>query len=317
MLSFIASRLLQTLPVLVGVSFIVFISVYLLPGDVTQALLGLAATKERMASLAREMGLDRPLVEQYLIWLGHLLSGDLGSSHVMRMPVAQVLWDKTVNSLLLAGASLLIVIVVSFLLATTAAAAFRSRYDRFVLGFTFLLAAMPVFWLGIVLIYALAVFVPVFPMAGMYNMHSPGGLPDLLAHLVLPSVTTAAASIAIVTRVTRGAVIEALNQPYVLAARAWGAPRKVALYRHAVRNALPTFINISGLQVGYLFGSVVFSEIIFAWPGIGLQLYTSIIARDGPMIQGCVLVVALLFVVGNVTADILIRWLDVQADDRR
>lgn len=313
---FIASRLLQTLPVLLGVSFIVFISVYLLPGDVTSTLLGLAASKERMAALAHEMGLDRPLHEQYVIWLGNVLSGDLGLSHVMRQPVAEVLLDKTFNSLLLAGSSLLLVLVVSFALATTAAARFRTRYDRLVLGFTFLLAAMPVFWLGIVLIYAFAVYVPIFPMAGMYNMHNPGGIADLLAHLVLPSIATAAASIAIVTRVTRAAVLETLGQPYVLAARAWGAPPRVALYRHAVRNALPTFITIAGLQVGYLFGSVVFSEIIFAWPGIGLQLYSSIIARDGPMIQGCVLVVALLFVAGNATADILIRWLDVQANER-
>lgn len=315
MMRFVLIRLLQTIPVLIGVSFVVFATVHLLPGDVTRTILGLAASQERMAALAAEMGLDEPLPQQYLIWLGNLLSGDFGQSHVMRTPVAEVLLNKTGNSLILAAASFLIVIVVSFALATTAAVRASSRYDRAVLAFTFLLASMPVFWLGIVLVYIFSVYMPIFPMTGMYNMHSPGGLGDLLGHLVLPAVTTAAASIAIVTRVTRSALIEVLNQPFILATRASGAPRSVVLYRHAVRNTLPTFINISGLQIGYLFGSVVFSEIIFAWPGIGLQLYDSIIARDGPMIQGCVLMVAVFFVLGNATADILIRWLDVRAHD--
>ena len=126
----------------------------------------------------------------------------------------------------------------------------------------------------------------------MYNMVDPGGLGQLLHHMVLPAVTTAASSIAVVTRVTRSQMIDVLGQPYILAARARGLTRRQIILRHAVRNTLPTFANIGGLQIGYLFGGVIFSEIIFNWPGIGLQLFEAILQRDVPMIQGCVLVVA-------------------------
>lgn len=141
-------------------------------------------------------------------------------------------------------------------------------------------------------------------------MARPGGLPDLLHHLVLPAVTTAASSLAVVARVTRGALVDTLQQPYVLAARARGlSPRRV-IYVEALRNALPTYVNISGLQIGYLFGGVMFSEIVFNWPGIGLQLYTAIVQRDIPVIQGCVLAVALIFVLGNLLADLMVHALD-------
>ncbi|MEP9390468.1 ABC transporter permease [Mesorhizobium sp. KR9-304] len=304
-------RSVQTLPVLLGVSFIVFISVYLLPGDVTQQLLGLAASKESIASLRKELGLDDPFIVQFWIWLERVLTGNLGNSHVMRAPVWDLVLGKSMNSFVLMLSSMFIVMVLSFMLATISAWKKDSAIDRAISTAMFLLASMPVFWLGIVLILLFSVTLPLLPSAGMYNLSAPGGFSDLLSHLILPTVTTAATSLAIVTRVTRSAMVDALASPYITAGKARGLSSRSIIYRHAFRNALPTFVNISGLQVGYLFGSAVFSEIIFAWPGIGLQLYNSVISRDGPMIQGCVLMVAVVFVLGNLVADIIVRWLDV------
>jgi len=310
MLKFILMRLLYSVPVLFGVSVVVFLSLQLIPGDIAQTLLGFSATAERMAELRRQLGLDQPIVVQYGIWLWRVLHGDFGMSIAMRVPVSSILDIKIVNSLILAGASLLLVITASFLLGTASAARFRSPFDRFIVFFTLILASLPVFWLGIVLLYAFGVKLRLFPMSGMYNMADPGGIPDLLHHVALPAVTTAASSIAVVTRVSRSALVDALTQPYILAARARGLSNEGIIYRHAVRNVLPTFANISGLQVGYLFGNVVFTEIIFNWPGVGLQLYDAILVRDAPMVQGCVLVVAIVFVLGNLIADTIVYALD-------
>jgi peptide/nickel transport system permease protein len=310
MIVFILRRLLHTIPVLLGVTMIVFLSIQLIPGDVAQTLLGFSATAERVAALRRDLGLDKPIYIQYATWLWKLIQGDLGRSIAMRVPVASVLGIKIVNSLILSGASLLIVIVGSFFLGTISAAHFRKPFDRFTVFFTLFIAALPVFWLGIVLLYVFGVKLRLFPLSGMYNMANPGGLPDLLHHVILPAVTIAASSMAIVTRVTRSGLIDALTQPYILAAHSRGLTSKRVTYLHGVRNVLPTFANMCGLQVGYLFGCVVFAEIIFSWPGVGLQLYDSILLRDAPMVQGCVLVVAAVFVLGNLVADVIVYALD-------
>ena len=310
MLRFLAWRLVQVVPVMIGVSFIVFAALYLVPGDIANTLLAMFYTEERAAALRAELGLDRPMLVQYGVWLWNALNGDLGRSMMMRLPVMTVLQDKVGNSLILTGASLLIVIPVSFLLGVVAAARFRRPADRLIVFFTLLLASMPVFWLGIVLVYLLGVRIPLFPMAGMYNMADPGGFWDLAHHLVLPAVTTAATSVAIVARVSRGAMLDALGQPYVMAARSRGlAPWRVT-YVHGARNILPTFFNMVGLQIGYIFGNAIFAEIIFNWPGIGLQLYQSIVHRDPTMVQGCVLAIAFMFVLGNLLADAIVYALD-------
>lgn len=310
MLLFLFNRVLHAVPVLFGVTFIVFISVYLLPGDVTQQILGLFASEERAAILRVKLGLDRNLLVQYGLWLWNLLHGDLGQSQIMRAPVVAILGGKVLNSLILTGASLLLVLVISFAMATIAAARHRGVADRLVLICTFLLASMPVFWLGIVLSYLLGVRWHLLPVSGMYNMADPGGIGDVLRHLILPAVTTATTSIAIVTRVTRGSMITVLSQPHILAARARGIRQRRIVYLHATRDVLPTFANICGLQIGYLFGGAVFTEIIFGWPGIGLQLYDSILARDTPVVQGAALAIALVFICSNLVADAIVHALD-------
>ena len=307
---FVLARLFYSLPVLLGVTIVVFLSLQLVPGDVARTLLGFSASNERVAALRQQLGLDDPLLLQYVRWLWSVLGGDLGRSIAQQLPVATILFGKIFNSLVLMLASLLLVVTVSFVLAVISAARFRTITDRTVVAFTMILASLPVFWLGILLLYFFGVRWRVFPISGMYNMTDPGGFDQLLMHLVLPAVTTAASSIAVVTRVSRSALIDVLSQPYILASTARGLSRQVVILKHGVRNMLPVFANISGLQIGYLFGSAIFSEIIFNWPGIGLQLYDSILARDVPMIQGCVLVVAVVFVLGNLVSDVIVHALD-------
>jgi peptide/nickel transport system permease protein len=312
----ILRRLLHAIPVLLGVSFVVFAAIQLVPGDVARTILGFSATEERVQDLRAALGLDRPLLVQYGLWLQALLGGDLGRSLALNVPVTTVVLDKIGNSLLLMGASLLLVLGLGLVLAVLAAAAHRRPVDRAVTGLTLLLASMPPFWLGLILLYLFGLQLGLFPISGMYDMAAPGGVPDLLHHLVLPAVTTAASSVAVVARVLRGTLIDQLAQPYTLAARARGALPREVVWREAVPNALPTFATIGGLQIGYLFGSAIFSEIVFNWPGIGLQLYQAIIARDIPVIQGCVLAVAAVFVLGNLVADLIAYALDPRRSAR-
>ena len=310
LLTFALGRALSAIPVLIGVTIVIFLSVQLVLGDIALSILGRMATQDQLQALRESMGLDQPLPIQYLRWFGDLMRGDIGVSLSQQLPVAQILGPKIWNSLILMAGSLVMVLVVGFALAVLSAPRFRRLTDRAVVLLTLVLASLPVFWLGIVMLYFLAFKWKLFPISGMYNIIRPGGFWDLIHHLILPATVTAASSVAVVARVTRSRMIDVLNDPYILAARARGlSPRQIVL-RHGVRNTLPTFAAIGGLQIGYLFGGVVFTEIIFNWPGIGLQLYDSILARDIPMIQGCVLVVAAVFVLGNLVSDIAVHALD-------
>lgn len=310
MLKFTILRIAHSAPVLIGVTFVVFVSLYLAPGDVTQQLLGMFASEERSAELKVELGLDKPILIQYGIWFWNLLHGDFGTSPIMKAPVFDILSNRIVNSLILMAGSMAIVIVVSFIMGTLSAARFRKPFDRFTVLLSLLFAATPVFWLGLVLLYLFSVHWNILPSAGMYNIASPGGFGDLLRHLILPAVTTAIPSIAIMTRMTRSTMIDVLAEPYIVAARARGFTGRRIIFVHAVRNVLAQYVNMIGLNVGFLFGGAVFSEIIFTWPGIGLQLYDSILKRDGLVVQGCVLAIAVVFVVANMVADIIGFGLD-------
>ncbi|MCZ8081154.1 MAG: ABC transporter permease [Rhodobacteraceae bacterium] len=307
---FALGRLVSAIPVLIGVTVVVFLSVQLVPGDIALSILGRMATQEQLAALRESMGLDRPLIVQYGRWFGALLQGDIGVSLAQQLPVAQILVPKIWNSLILMAGSLSLVLTIGFGLAVISAPRFRSLTDRIVVALTLIFASLPVFWLGIILLYFLAFKLKLFPISGMYDVVGGGGFWDLIHHLILPASVTAASSIAVVARVTRSRMIDVLNEPYILAAKARGLTRRQIVLRHAVRNSLATFASIGGLQIGYLFGGVVFTEIIFNWPGIGMQLYDAILARDIPMIQGCVLVVAVVFVLGNLVSDVVVHALD-------
>ncbi len=310
MIRLIINRIFATILVLIGVSFVVFAALHFSPGDVARTILGLGATEERVQALRQELGLDRPLLIQYWDWMMALLRGDLGRSISLGVPVSEVIFDKIWASLLLMGASFFLTVSFGLLFAALSGGYHRSLMDRLITLLMLLLASLPPFWLGIVLLIIFGLKLRIFPISGVGAMADDATLYVVAMHLILPAVTTAASSLAVVARVTRGAFIDEMGEPYVQAARARGLSQRRIISIETMRNVLPSFVTIAGLQIGFLFSSALFSEIVFNWPGIGLQLYLGIVQRDFPVVQGCVLAIAIVFVVGNLLADILSIALD-------
>ena len=310
MIRLIVNRIFATILVLIGVSFVVFAALHFSPGDVARTILGLGATEERVQALRQELGLDRPLLIQYWDWMMALLRGDLGRSISLGVPVSEVIFDKIWASLLLMGASFFLTVSFGLLFAALSGGYHRSLMDRLITLLMLLLASLPPFWLGIVLLIIFGLKLRIFPISGVGAMADDATLYVVAMHLILPAVTTAASSLAVVARVTRSAFIDEMGEPYVQAARARGLSQRRIISIETMRNVLPSFVTIAGLQIGFLFSSALFSEIVFNWPGIGLQLYLGIVQRDFPVVQGCVLAIAIVFVVGNLIADILSIALD-------
>ena len=310
MIRLIVNRIFATILVLIGVSFVVFAALHFSPGDVARTILGLGATEERVQALRQELGLDRPLLIQYWDWMMALLRGDLGRSISLGVPVSEVIFDKIWASLLLMGASFFLTVSFGLLFAALSGGYHRSLMDRLITLLMLLLASLPPFWLGIVLLIIFGLKLRIFPISGVGAMADGATLYVVAMHLILPAVTTAASSLAVVARVTRSAFIDEMGEPYVQAARARGLSQRRIISIETMRNVLPSFVTIAGLQIGFLFSSALFSEIVFNWPGIGLQLYQGIVQRDFPVVQGCVLAIAIVFVIGNLLADILSIVLD-------
>ncbi|WP_432545505.1 ABC transporter permease [Kineococcus sp. SYSU DK004] len=303
-------RVASTLLVLLGVSLVVFLLLQLVPGDPARAVLGAGATAESVAAVRAELGLDRPLPVQFLDYLGGLVQGDFGRSLTVQQDVSTLLLPRLENTLVLTGAALLLCVLVGVPLGVLAARHQYGVFDRVAMFVTLAGASVPVYWFGLVLIGVFALSLGVLPTSGMYNTRNPGGLPDLLAHLVLPAVTAALVPLAVIARMSRSVFVDVLQQDWVRTLRASGLSERSILWRHGLRNALPPIVNVVGLQVGYLLGGVIFVEVVFGWPGLGQQLYTSITQRDLPVVQAGTLFVALAFVLVNLLADVVVGLLD-------
>ena len=307
---YLARRLLLLVPVLAGVSIIIFMVLHLSPGDPVDIMLGSQATAEDRARLRTQLGLDQPLPVQYVRWVGHVVRGDLGRSLWMKRAVLDEVLGRFKATLLLTGTALLLSTVAGLALGVASATRPHSLLDRTSAVASLFGASMPSFWLGIVLIVVFALWLGWLPASGMYAPYGGGGLRDLLAHLVLPAVTLAAASVTIVARLTRAAMLEVLGQDYIRTARAKGVIESAVVLRHGLKNALIPIVTVIGVQAGYLLGGAVLTETVFAWPGVGTLMVQGILARDFPLVQGCVLVVALSFVLINLAVDLLYASLD-------
>ncbi len=306
----VVNRVVMIIPVLFGVSVVIFLLMHLAPGDVTQVLLGPMASEAAKAQLRIALGLDRPLPIQYLLWLNNVLHGDFGVSIANKRQVSEVVLPKLWNTAILGIASALIAYIVGLVVGIFAAARARSPLDWISMGATVLIGSTPPFWLGLILVLFFSLTWRLFPATGMENLTGNGGIPDLLHHLVLPAIATAAYPAAIVTRMVRSSVLDVLSQNYIKVGRAKGIPRALLLRKHALRNAMPPIATICGLQLGYLLSGSLFTEVVFAWPGLGNQLYNAIIARDIPTVQAAVLLIAGIFVVINLLVDLLNVYLD-------
>ncbi len=303
--SYVVKRLAAVLPVLLGVSVVIFLLMHLAPGDVTTVLLGPQATEHDRNILRHTLGLDQPLPVQYGKWLVRTAHGDLGTSIATSLPVAALIVPRFVNTVILTVASMFLAVLIGYSVGLFAALRSRSLFDRGVMVGTLVLGSTPPFWLGLILVLLFALRLRWLPVSGMIDMAGNGGTLDVLRHLILPAVTTALAPAAIITRMVRSSLLDSLARPHVRVARAKGLRRRDLLRRHVVLNALPPIMTITGLQLGYLLGGALFSEVVFAWPGLGSLLYDSITARDMPVVQAATLLIALTFVLVNIGVDLL------------
>jgi ABC-type dipeptide/oligopeptide/nickel transport system permease component len=299
-LTFLIRRLLLAVPVLLGVVFVVMLTVELIPGDAVALMLGEHATKEAVAVLRDYLGLDKPLLVRYVEYVGRLARGDLGRSIQQNRPVVDELADAWPATVQLTIAALLIAAGVGVAAGVVSAVWPNSAFDAVArLGSLFGLS-MPVFWTGLVLIVVFALWLPWLPVGGT-------GSP---AHLVLPAVTLSLPSVAMVARMTRSSVLDVLREDYVRTARAKGVTERLVVAKHALRNAAIPILTLLGLQAGQLMGGAVLTETVFAWPGLGRLMVKAIFARDYVLLQGAVLVFALAFVVINLAVDIAYGALD-------
>ena len=295
---------------MLGVSVVIFLLIQLAPGDAATSLLGPQASEAAKQDLRHTLGLDRPVPVQYLAWLLRTLSGNLGTSVATQLPVVSLVGPRFLNTLILTCGSLLLAIVIGYAVGLFAALRSRSLFDRLSMALALLAGSAPPFWLGLLLVLLFAIQLRWLPVSGMEDMAGDGGVLDVLRHLVLPAITTALGPAAIIARIVRSSVIEALGRPHVRVARAKGLPRARLIKRHVIRNALPPIITITGLQLGYLLGGALLTEVVFAWPGLGSLLYDSITARDLPVIQATTLLIAFAFVLANIFVDMINAALD-------
>jgi ABC-type dipeptide/oligopeptide/nickel transport system permease component len=307
---YFANRIALALPVLLGISLVVFLMLKLVPGDPAIALLGPQAEPRDIEMLRRAWGLDRPIHQQYMTWLGHVLRGDLGLSLEQRLPVSILVLSRFKNTAILTFASIVVSCAVGLTAGVASATRPRSVVDRLTMLLALFANSMPAFWLGLVLILGFSLGLGWFPVTGMQSIRGEGGFLDLLHHLVLPAVTLGGATTAIVARLTRSSLLEVIRLDYVRTARAKGLFEPRVVLRHALRNALLPVVTVVGLQVGFLLGGAVLTETVFSWPGVGLQLYRAISTRDIPLIQGSVLLIAVTFVFINLLVDVLYAYLD-------
>jgi peptide/nickel transport system permease protein len=310
MLAYTIKRLVLAVPVLLGLTVIVFLIMAMIPGDPATAILGSYATPENVARLNRQLGLDRTLVEQYFVWLGNLLQGDFGRSYNLNRPVIDEVLERFSATLILAGAALVLCSVFGLIAGVVTAVRQYGWTDRIVTFFVLIGISIPSFWLGLLLILAFAVWQRWLPASGMFAIYGGGDLPDLLRHLVLPAVTLAVVATGVIARLTRAAMLEVLRQDYIRTARAKGVSERRVVYRHAFKAALVNVIPVIGVQAGFVLGGAVYIETVFQWPGIGRMLVTAISTRDLLLVQGGVLVVAASYVLFNLVTDLLQHLLD-------
>jgi ABC-type dipeptide/oligopeptide/nickel transport system permease component len=310
MIGFIVRRLIALIPVLIGISFIAFFLLQLVPGDPALALLGPMARPEDLAALRTALGLDQPILVQYLRWMGRVLQGDLGVSIQLRSPVLPILIERFGNTLILTVAAVLISTVIGVAAGVISATRQFSFFDRASMIFALFGNSMPAFWLGLMAILIFSLNLGWFPAAGMWPITGPRTIWTLLHHLTLPAVTLGIAAAAVTARITRSSMLEVIRQDYVRTARAKGLQERTVVLGHALKNALLPVLTVVGVQFGFLLGGAVLTETVFSWPGIGLALYNAISVRDFPMVQGGVLLVATAFVLVNLGVDLLYALID-------
>ncbi len=327
---YIARRLLNLVPVLLGITLLVFTFLHLIPGDPALVMAGERSTPEQIEALREQLGLNQPLPLQYLTFLGNLMRLNFGTSIISGVPIAEeikIRWPATFE---LSVAAMLIASILGIPAGVLAAVRKNSAWDNLTMSGSLVGVSLPVYWLGLLLIYLFAVNLNWLPPSGRlsidagFNFKPITGfyaldallqlnfnvLGDVIKHLVLPALTLSTIPLAILARITRSAMLEVLSQDYIRTARAKGLLERWVIFKHALKNALLPVVTIIGLQFGALLGGAILTETIFSWPGIGSWIYEGILNRDYPVVQGGVVFVAIAFVLINLLVDLSYAFLD-------
>jgi len=308
---FVLKRLLLAIPTLLGVTVLTFILLHLAPGNLAQTLAGENATPAQVTRITHELGLDRPLYQQYAIWLNKLAHGDLGFSYRRQTSVISLIGERIGRTLLLMGSALLLSILIAVPLGVYQAFRRNSIFDRVASAVVFVAWSMPTFWFGTILIALFAVQLRWSPVGGLQTIDTAAfDWPSRIAHLILPAATLAIVSLAGWSRYIRGSMAEQLQEDYTRTATAKGLPPRAVLFGHTLRNALIPFITLLGGTIPALFGGAVITEQIFAYPGMGQLFWQSATDRDYFTLLGMTVITALLVILGNLLADVLYGVVD-------
>jgi len=307
---YVIRRLLVAVPLLLAVTGLTFLLLHSLPGDPVLAMAGERFDESAVASLREQLGLDKPLGERYLNYMSGLVRGDLGRSFVNKRPVAGMILERFPKTLLLAGAAMLFACLFGVSAGVISAAKPGSLADRVSMTSTFVAVSLPVFWLGLILIFLISVKLKLLPPSGF------GGLDP--RYLILPAITLGAGSAGIIARITRSSMLEVVSEDYIVAARAKGLGEVRVMLKHALRNALVPVVTVMGTDFGSYLSGAVLTESIFGWPGIGRLTLDAILKRDLPVIEGSVLFMAVVFVFVNLAVDLSYALIDprVRVDGR-
>ncbi len=325
---YIIKRLLQIIPVVLGVTLIAFALIHLAPGDPVRTMLGQHATQQEIDEIRVKYGLDQPLYVQYFIWLGDVVQGDLGRSILTREYVTTEIAARFPNTIELAIAAMIFATVIGVLAGVISATKQYSIADYSMMGVALFGISMPVFWLGIMLMMIFGVFLGWLPIGGRIDLLLPftritgfmvvdsiitgngAALISVLRHLILPSIALGTIPMAIIARTTRSSMLEVLRQDFIRTQRAKGLSERKVIFKHAIRNALVPVVTVIGLNFGLLLSGAILTETVFSWPGVGRLVVDAVYARDYPLVIGCILVFALVFVIVNLITDILYTYID-------
>jgi peptide/nickel transport system permease protein len=308
LLRFLFRRLLSTVPVLLVVAVLVFLMLRLTPGDPAAVLAGDAATTEQIAQIRANLGLDRSIPEQFAIWFGHMLTGDLGQSYYYKMPVTALIGQRLEPTVSLALITITIAVAVSVPLGVMAAWRFGGLLDRTLMGFSVLGFSIPVFVLAYLLIWLFSLKLGWMPVQGYKRLSE--GVGPWLYQLLLPAVTLSVIYIALIARVTRASVLDTLGEDYIRTARAKGLPEAKVLMRHALANAAVPIVTVIGIGIALLIGGVVVTESVYAIPGLGRLTVDAVLARDFPTVQGVILFFSFVYVLINLVVDLSYVFFD-------
>ena len=328
MFSYIGRRLLQLIPVLLGMTFIVFLIIRAIPGDPAQVILGQQATAEAVKALRESLGLDNPWYVQYFQYLGELLRGDLGTSMRTREAISTEIWPYLAATIELAFCAMVLAIVIGVNAGIISAWIQNSWFDYAAMILALIGVSMPIFWLGLMFQWGFSIQLDWLPTSGREDARNPvepithlylidtlvqgrfDQFGDVVKHLILPALALATIPMAIIARMTRSSMLEVMRADYIRTARAKGQKTFLVVYKHALKNAIIPVLTVIGLQTGLLLGGAILTETIFSWPGVGRYIYDAIGFRDYPVIQAGILIIAFLFILINLIVDILYSFVD-------